>query len=215
MAVVGPGAAQQIDTDVQPLLNGASEYEYVTLLNPLTDDFAIRVAQDIPVNMPFQIGKDTSGKVETLTNSESDAKQIYGLSLKNKDFKGRKHITNDTIIPAGQTINLRGNDAQVAIRQLTNEILQREGKTRLMADPSLRNEVENRIIIARGSIEDILAGRNLQTVNSQIDQALKESNEVPDEQPFGGLTQTPAAGNGSRTASEPQERRSPGRPKKA
>jgi len=147
VAVVGPGATQDLQAAPSPTLDGASEYEYVTILNPLTDDFAVRVAQDVPVNMPFAIGKDYSGKTQPITQNEQDARQVYGLGLKNPDFIGRKHIVNDTVIRAGETINLKGNEAQVAVRQLVNEILQREGKKRLMADPTLRKEVEDRIIL--------------------------------------------------------------------
>jgi hypothetical protein len=216
MAVVGPGAAPQQTDDVQPLLNGASEYEYITILNPLPDDFAVRVAQDIPVNMPFNIGKDTSGKVSRLTNTEQDARQVYGLDLKNPEFQGRRHIVNDTIIKAGQTINLKGNEAQVAVRQLTHEILQREGNKRLLADPNLRNEVERRIIVGRGSVQELMDS-TLRTPQNQIDDAISRSNEVKDEPAFPGLSQenrSPEAevvhaGNDSQG-----QRRSVGRPKK-
>jgi hypothetical protein len=221
MAIVGPGAVQENILAPTPMLDGVSEFEYVTILNPLTDDFAIRVAQDVPVNLPFPIGKDTSGKVNQVTNTESDARQVYGLSLKNPDFQGRKHISNDTVIPAGETINLKGNDAQVAVRQLVNEILQREGKQRLMADPILRQEVEARIIQGRGSIQDLMDG-NFRSKQQQLDEAIKQSNEVssiPDEQPFAGLANqtigsTPETSGDSGTDSSPQERRSPGRPRK-
>lgn len=177
MAIIGPGATQEIATDVKPTLDGASEYEYVTILNPLTDDFAVRVAQDVPVNMPFNIGKDLSGKTAQTTLSERDAAQTYGLSLKNPDFVGRKHIINDTIIPAGQTINLKGSEAQVAVRQLVNEIMQREGNTRLMSDPELRRKVEERIIQKRGSIQDLMDG-NVSTLQQQMTDAVNKSNEV-------------------------------------
>jgi len=188
MSVVGPGAARQVEQNVRPLLEGASEYEYVTIKNPLEDDFAIRVAQDIPMNLPFNIGKDTSGKVNQLTNSEQDAKQIYGLSLKNPDFVSKKHVINDTIIPAGKTINLKGNEAQVAVKQLVDEILQRQGKKRLLADPTLRKEVEEAVIVSRGSIQDILEN-SIQTPRQQIDEALSKSNEAVND-PFPGLNQT-------------------------
>lgn len=217
MAVVGPGAQPEHNDDIHPLLEGASEFEYVTILNPLTDDFAIRVAQDIPVNMPFNIAKDKSGKMSQMTNTDADARQIYGLNLKNPDFQGRRHITNSTIIPAGQTINLKGNEAQTAVKQLVAEILQREGKSRMVADPTLRNEVEQRIIIRRGSVQELM-DMNLQSVRGQIDQAVKQSNEHIDEQAFPTISE-PAVGNDASGSENPRadigtpERRGPGRPK--
>jgi len=212
MPVVGPGATQEQVTDVKPLLDGASEYEYITIFNPLSDDFAVRVAQDIPVNMPMNIRAGTA-----LVQNDQDVTRNYGLSLKNPEFQGRKHIHNDTIIRAGQTINLKGNEAQVAVRQLVNEILQREGNKRLMADPNLRHQVEERIIQGRGSVQDLMDA-NLRTTRSQIDDAINKSNEVENEVAFPGLSQKDSspgteivdpAGNGE------SQRRPVGRPKKA
>ena len=218
MAVVGPGAVQEQTQDVKPLLDGASSLEYVELLNPLTDDFAVRVAQDIPVNMPFNIGKDASGKTAQLTNTERDAAQLYGLALKNPDFQGRKHIVNDTVIRAGRTLIFKGNDAQTAVRQLVNEILQREGNKRLMADPNLRRQVEERIIQRRGLVQDLM-DNSLRTTNDQINDAINHSNEVQDEVAFPGLNnkpvvQPPEAGDDSGADSPTQERRTGGRPRK-
>lgn len=214
MAVVGPGAQQQAVEDVKPLLEGVTEYEYVTILNPLSDDFAVRVAQDIPVNMPATIRNGTG-----LIQTGQDVVRNYGLDIKNPEFRGRKSIITDTVIKAGQTINLKGNEAQVAVKQLVNEVLQREGNKRLLADPNLRREVEERIVVGRGMVQDLM-DRNLQTPSAQIDDAIKRSNEVQDEQPFPQLANRPtdedtAGGDNSGAESRPQERRSPGRPKKA
>ena len=183
MAVVGPGASKPIEDNVRPTLEGASEYEYITIRNILTDDFAIQVAQDVPVNMPVAIRAGTS-----MVQDGRDVTVNYGLDLKNPDFKAKKHIVNNTIIKAGKTINLKGNEAQVAVKQLVDEILQREGNKRLLADPTLRKQVEDRIIVHRGSISDIL-DNSLQTPSQQIDDAILKSNEVKNEQAFPGLTE--------------------------
>lgn len=216
MATVGPGAVKDEQTEIKPTLDGASEYEFVTILNPLPDDFAVRVAQDIPVNMPFNVGKDVTGKTAQITVDERSAASTYGLSLKNPDFKGRKHITNDMIIKAGQTMNLKGDQAQVAVRQLVNEIAQREGKTKLLADPTVRKEIEDKIIKGRGSIQELMDDR-LQTPRTQADEAIKQSNEVTDE-PFPELKEgNPSPGTGASYTPEHDEVRPKkvGRPKKA
>lgn len=210
MALVGPGTQQQVAEDVKPLLEGATEYEYITILNPLTDDFAVRVAQDIPINLPLNIRSKTG-----LIQSENDVIRSYGLDLKNPDFKGRKHVFSDVVIRAGHTINLKGNEAQVAVRQLVNEILQREGSSRLMADPNLRLGVEQRIVQGRGSVQELM-DRSLQSTQSQVNEAISRSNEVEDE--FPELKQ-PTSGNAQRrsemgTDSSNAQKRSPGRPKK-
>jgi len=187
MALVGPGAIQDNEIAPSPTLEGASEYEYVTIKNPLTDDFAVRVAQDIPVNMPFEIKQDTSGKTSAVTKNESQALQMYGLNLKNSDFVSRQHVFNDTIIKAGQTLNLKGNEAQVAVRQIVNEVLQRRGLSRMLADPTKRKEVEDEIIVGRGLVQDLM-DQTLQSTRSQLNEAVNRSNEVQDEQPFAELT---------------------------
>lgn len=184
MAIVGPGADPQRVTDVKPLLEGASEYEYVTLLNPLTDDFAIRVAQDVPVNMPTEIRAKTG-----LVQDDKDVTRNYGIDLKNPDFQGRRHIINDTVIKAGKTINLKGSEAQVAIRQIVNEVMQREDNKRMMADPHARQLVEERIIVSRGSIQDLMDG-GLRSQRTQIDEAIDNSNKESHETEFPGLAKT-------------------------
>jgi hypothetical protein len=200
MAIVGPGSIIEDQIAPSATLDGASEYEYVTILNPLTDDFAIQVAQSRPVDLPMSIRNRDGG----LTHSERDVTQVYGIGLRNPDFASRKHILNKTIIRSGKTINLRGDDAQVAVRQLTNEIIQREGNTLHQADPNVRKEVEGRIIIARGSVEDLMDNR-LQSTTSVINQAINKSNEVNDEGTFANLnTGTVAAEEGTtNTASVP------------
>ena len=195
MSIVGPGAVQESEIAPIATLNGASEYEYVTILNPLTDDFAIQVAQSKPMDMPVTI-KNTDGG---LTHSERDVQQVYGIGLKNPDFTSRRHILNQTVIKSGKTINLRGDDAQVAVRQLVNEIIQREGNTLHQADPNVRKEVEGRIIIARGSVEDLMDNR-LQSTQTVIDKAINKSNEVNDEGTFAKLNSPASEGIGTEEA---------------
>lgn len=182
--VVGPGAQVVQDIAPDPLLQGASELEYVTVHNPLTDDFQVRVAQSVPVNIPLQIHNKTQ-----MVQSERDITQLYGLGLKNPDHQAQKYIYNDTIIPAGETKRFRGDMAQVAVRQLVNEIMQREGKKRFLADPTARNEVEQRVIKDRGSVADIMEG-GLKSHTEIINETIDKSNEVNNEQAFPGLTES-------------------------
>lgn len=210
--VVGPGSIRQDQIAPSPSLEGATEFEYVTILNPLTDDFQVMVAQDIPVNMPFQLRSPTS-----LVQSERDVTSQYGLQLKNPDHTAHKYIYNQTIIPAGKTMNFKGNEAQVVVKQLVNEILQREGQRRLMADPTLRKQVEDRIIVSRGTVQDIL-DKGFSTPSQQIDEAMSKLNEVSTDEPFPGLNQTieaNAPGIGTiGDSNSTQVERTPGRPAK-
>lgn len=192
MATIGPGAQQDEQVAPDPKLQGASEFEYVTVFNPMSADFAARVGQDVAVDVPFEIQQDKSGQTQALTKTEGDASQRYGLSLKNPDFKGRRHVHRDLIIPAGGSLNLRGNDAQVVVRQLVNEILQRQGEQRFIADPVKRREIEDSVILERGSIEDIMAAR-MQTPQQQANAAIDASNNRGEnnEQPFAGVAEQP------------------------
>lgn len=213
MAVVGPGAAKEIPQNAKPTLEGASEFEYVTVLNPLSDDFAVRVGQDVAINAPFPVGKNIDGEVMT----DRDLAQGYGIT-KSKDYVGKKHITIDTIIPAGQTRRFKGNEAQVAVRQIVNELIQREGNTKMLSDPEVRAAAEAQVIVSRGSIQDLMDSQ-MQTPRSQADAALAKANEEDNANPFPGLNREPGTEVGttsetSGTDSVRQERRGPGRPKK-
>lgn len=170
----GPGAIQQSDVSPIPLLQGATEYEYVTLLNPLSVDFVGLVGITKPVNVPFEISK--SPNTQQITTTESDVARNYGLNLKNADFQGRTNIVNEVYIPSGKTINLLGSEAQVICRQLVNEIMQREKMSLQMYDPVARNEVEKRVIITRKSVNDIL-GRGPMTVQDQLKAAVETTNK--------------------------------------
>jgi len=184
MAIVGPGSVVQSEILPSAMLDGASEYEYVTILNPLTDDFAIQVAQTKPVDLPFKINKDP--RTAGVTSSENDARQVYGLQLKNPDFSSRKHILNTTVVKAGKTVNLRGDDAQVAVRQIVNELIQRAGRTQFLADANVRREYEQMVIIRRGSVDDLMSN-TMQSTTSIINDTINKSNEVKDEEAFAEL----------------------------
>lgn len=209
--VVGPGAQVNQPTDIKPLLEGASEYEYITILNPLSDDFQVRVAQDVPVNMPVELRSKTQ-----MTQSAQDVIRTYGVDLKNPDHKAVRYIHNEAIIPAGKTMNFRGNEAQVVVKQLVNELLQREGKSRMLADPFTRQEAEQRIIRNRGSIQELMDD-GFKSQNEQLSDAISQSNEVKDE-PFPELKASGETTQGSPSpgADNPApQKRSPGRPPKA
>lgn len=216
-APAGPGAQEDVQIAPKPLLEGASEYEYVTILNPLSVDFYGKVAITRPANVPFEVGKDASGGQVTL--NESDVLRNYGLNLKNKDHMARINVINRVHIPAGKTLNLLGNEAQVVCRQLVNEIMQREGKRLMLADPHQRSLVEQRIVLSRRSVNDIL-GEGPMAVQEQLSGAvdkLNTENKPDDTTEFPDLT---SAANRAATAltdgagdSQPPSRVFVGRPK--
>lgn len=179
--VAGPGADPELGIAPRPLLEGASEYEYVDLHNPLSVEFIAMFGVSRPVNAPVSI---TPVQGRGVTQTEADLRQGYGLDLRNPDHQGRANIVNRSSIPSGQTKRFLGNEAQVVIRQLVNEIMQREDNKILLADGHARREVEQRIIMARGNVADYL-GQAPKTVSEQL-QAVKETQSA--EEQFPGLS---------------------------
>ena len=192
MAIIGPGSVQQSEIKPDATLTGASEYEYVRILNPLNDDFAIQVAQSRPVDLPFTINSDP--RTSAVSKDENAVRQTYGIALKNPDHSSKKHILNQTVIKSGQTVNLTGDVAQVAVRQLVTEILQQRGQRVFLSDANKRKQVEDEIIVARGSMQDLMDNR-LQDPRTVINDAIEKSNEVPHEETaFPGLSGSEDAG---------------------
>lgn len=216
MAVIGPGAVVESEITPDPLLQGANQFEVVRLYNPLPDDFAVQVAQSVPVSVQYTIRNS-----EGLPNmSEGQATQTYGVNLRgpDQDKVSKKHILNSTIIKAGASLNFRGDVAQVAVRQLVNEIMQQRDLTQFLADPTQRSIIEKEIVQARGTMEDLM-NNNLQSVTQQIDTALEKSNEetsfpgLEDSQSTGGTSSNQTLNPGLEATNG--ERKSPGRPRKS
>lgn len=177
-SVIGPGAIQQQDLDIRPTLEGATEFEYVEVFNPLTQDFSAQYATTTPVKAPVNIGTNPHGV------DEKDLMSM-GISLRNPDYEagGRSgaHIVTTSIIRAGQTKRFPGDKAQVVVRQLVSEVLQRSGKRLQMHDPSERQKVEQTVIRARGSIQEMLDGASIRTVGEQVDNVFtKAEQEFPE-----------------------------------
>lgn len=206
----GPGAIEDSGVEPKPLLEGASEYEVITIVNPLSVDFIAQVASSRPIDAPIRIVN--TPQTPTATRDESTIINNYGLNLRNPAHQGKTHIVNKIVIRAGSSINVLGNEAQVIVRQLVNEMMQREGQSLFMADKFARHSYEERVVISRSSVSDLLGGRPV-TVQDQIREAVKESNE----QEFPEITDTGRSGDidfPSEVETRPPKRRGPGRPPK-
>lgn len=178
MRAAGPGAVEEAQVDVKPLLDGASEYEYVEILNPLPVDFVAKFGVTRAIRGDVRIV--TNKETPTITNDESDIRRNYGLDLRNKDHTGRANIVNRVTIKSGHTIRVLGNEAQVIVNQLVTEMLQRRGKRLMLADPTQRNLIEQEIIKRRDSVESIL-GRSPASIQDQLHDAVQpEEVEFPD-----------------------------------
>lgn len=194
---VGPGAIADNTAEPGSLLDRASEYEYVEVFNPLSVPFKGIFGVTRPVDAPVRINR--AKEAPGVTATEHDVVRNYGLDLKNPDHQGKASITNTVTIPAGQTIRLLGNEAQVVVRQLVNEIMQRSGRRLFMADPHARREVERQVIRGRGHVDELL-GRPIMPVRDQLQQAIKEPvsyEPEPTREEFPGAQQPPTEGVGS------------------
>lgn len=167
---VGVGAVEEAQVNPGASLDGASEYEYVTLTNPLPFLFKGKVAQSRPVSAPIRIVNGGERGID------ENSLKAAGLDLRNQDHPSNAHVTNTVDIPSGASINLRGDEAQVVIKQLVNEVLHYRGQTLKIGAPTYRKAIEDEIITGRKSIDDLLGGP-VATQNDLVDQALAQKNE--------------------------------------
>lgn len=201
----GPGAVDETQISPSSLLDGATDYEYVEVLNPLSVDFIGKFGVDKPVNIPIKLQAPLG--TSALTVDEASLAANYGLSgFKNADHPSNMRIANTVTLKAGQTLRMRGSEAQVVVRQLVNEMIQREGNKLFIADPKTRNDFEKRVIMKRGSINELMGSAPV-SVMEQINSAVKDSNE----EEFPGVEERDTS---SPDISEQSESRKPGRPAK-
>lgn len=208
----GPGSQEATGDAPEPLLQGASEYEYVEILNPLSVIFIGQFGVTKPANSPARIG--VSQEAPGVSRTEEDVRRNYGLDLRNPDHRGSVNIVNKVEIPSGKTIRLLGNEAQVIVRQLVTEIMQRRGQRLLLSDPFARNKIEKDVIIARGNLKDVLGTQPI-SVQEQLQEAVKsigdDDEAFPSQSTSTGTTES--SGRGSfNTPAEKAEESSSGQP---
>lgn len=217
--VAGPGSTPDEGIAPKPLLDGASQYEYVDLLNPLSVEFIGMFGIERPVNAPVTV---SAVQGRGVTKTEQDVRMNYGLDLRNPDHQGRANAVNRVSIPSGHTARFLGNEAQVVAKQLVNEIMAREGNKLLLADAHARRAVEERIVINRGLVADYL-GQSPRSVSEQLQEVKKVEHEeqfpglndpIPVAEPIGeNIFQAPTS-NGSTEQPGVRIKGAPGRPKK-
>jgi hypothetical protein len=194
----GPGAVEVAGDSPEPLLTGASEYEYVEIFNPLSVTFIGKFGISKPANSAVRISSNQ--EAPGVTRTEEDVRRNYGLDLRNPDHRGNVNIINKVEIPSGKTVRLLGNEAQVIVNQLVTEIMQRQNDRLLLSDPFARSKVEKDVVVARGFLNDIL-DRPPQTIQEQLKGALSQQG-AEDEQAFPNIQSTQGAEPQSRNAVE-------------
>jgi len=170
----GPGAVSDTTSDVKPLLEGATENEYAEILNPLSVPFIGRVASSRPIQTSVRVV--VNSQTPTMTRTEEDIRRNYGLDLNNPDHPSLGHVSQSVEIKPGATVRLPGNEAQVIIRQLVNVIMAKEGKKLFMGDPHARKEVEERIVIKRGSLSEFFGTESV-NIREEINKDLETADE--------------------------------------
>ena len=202
----GPGAVADNGEAPKPLLEGMTEEDYVEILNPLSVDFAGIFGTTKPVRAPIKISGNP--QAPGVTESEQDVKQNYGLDLRNPLHQGKASIQNKIVIKSGKTIRLLGNEAQVVVRQLVREIMQREGKKLLLADPFAQRQVEERVVLRTGRMSEFMG--EAQSRSEQLRNVIEEKNEQTDfpdaiadesaDRPEEPVAEQSGTGNSSNTA---------------
>lgn len=171
---VGPGAIPKAHEQQPSLLEGAAEYEWVDLFNPLSVTFVAQVASSRPVNASVKVYQ-TPGLQSGIRN-ESDLATQYGLTgFKNPDHPSVVHVPHTIEIVSGATRRFPGNEAQVVLKQLVGYILQVEGKSLKLADPFERYQMEQRLIRGRGNVQDLMDSAPI-SVQAQMNAAIDRSN---------------------------------------
>ena len=148
---VGPGLLETDLVAPRPMLEGFSGSNYADLYNPLPMDFVAIFASSKPVNAPAVIKASGQG---VQTKNESSLEQNYGLGgFRNENYNSKIHVKHQAVIKAGETKRFFGDNAQVIVRQLVNEIIQRRGNSIKLGDLFHRNIIEKEVIKQRGEVD--------------------------------------------------------------
>lgn len=127
------------------MLDGMGEDRVVAVFNPLPNDFRIQYARTLA--QPLQLSQ--AQQLARMTDEERKAYDKSGLDIR-KDTPGVGHSVQFLVLKAGETKNLPGDIAQVAVRKLITYILisrDKGARHNSAADPSARAEVEKQIVI--------------------------------------------------------------------
>lgn len=117
------------------MVEGLGADKVVTIHNPLTSDFRVQYARPIATNPGLSPGAQI-------------ARDRAGLDL-GKEQGVQGHAIQYHVLKAGQTENLPGDIAQIAVRQLRNHmIMARAGKgnVKMVSDPVVQMETEKEIV---------------------------------------------------------------------
>lgn len=162
--VVGAPLPEQT-VDMLPTLNGMGESVVVTIHNPLSSDFRVQYARSVVQGAQ-------------LSKEQQFAREKAGLDL-TKEQSPQAHSVKYLVLKSGESINLPGDIAQIAVRQLVNYMIQARHKGQAsmpLADAHARNSVEQEVIV---TIKDNLTFFNPETPEEATDAEIAKLNTQP------------------------------------
>lgn len=171
---------------ISSILDDIGEMDEVTVFNPLTITFQGKFSRTIPADSP-------------LNKENRRVSELSGIDLrKGEGAGGVAHVASYVKIPAGQSLKMHGYAAKVVARQLVTDIIQRQGRKGQIADPKVRREVEEMVILGTKNTDSgILENprdsfeREMKKLNDPLTNAKDESHERV-EQSFPDVTEKPA-----------------------
>ncbi len=161
------------------LLTNLRSHHVVKVFNPLSEDFKWQVARSV-------------SELDTRYVDQT----IDKLNLRNDMHPTMKHVSQTVTLPQGKALNLPGDVAQVIVKHLVDEIMNRRGHKSTIGDPDLRREIEEDVILntedlrsqlSNLTLEDQLTKQiedlNRESVNSEVNEVTDEVESVTSNQP--------------------------------
>lgn len=125
---------ESVTQDIKATLDGIGADYVVEVYNPLHLPFRAKFARSVV--QPPRLHPDQAEHLRKMAN----------LGVPVSKETPQAHQSTYLILQPGGTLKLPGDVAQVVVRQLVNEILQRTGKKKGLADAFARQQVEQDII---------------------------------------------------------------------
>jgi hypothetical protein len=143
--------------ETKSILDDIREYHIVEVLNPLARPFQWQVGRSgVDPGMPMDSVMEQLG--------------MAGAGGKPQTAHAVQTIT----LPAGKTFRMPGDLARIVVKHLIDELMQIDGQTKLLSDPTLRLKYEEKIIKNRSDLRSTMSTLSLQ---EQLDKELATLND--------------------------------------
>lgn len=177
--------SQTIATGSQ--LAGLGEDIVVTVHNPLPNDFRVQYARTLA--QPLNVSRERQRS--RMRPEDTKALDKAGMDF-DKDTVGVDHSVQFLVLKAGETKNLPGDIAQIAVRKLVTYILGQQGKGKAhnqIANPSARADVEDTIVLR--VIDNMTL---INQMNTSTEDQIADLNKEPVVEPKAPVNPAPGTG---------------------